>query len=63
MSGCSRSTTSSAASPVAGPEDSTSRHCSVEAEAHGLDDVGLVVDDEDPHHGSSAGPAGRARRA
>ena len=29
-----------------------------EAQTNGLDDIGLVLDDEDSHHASSAGPAG-----
>src|SRR4029079_1481211 len=28
-----------------------------EAESNGLDDIGFVIDDQDPHHASSGGPA------
>ena len=64
-----RSTTSSAASPVAGAEDVDLAPLEGEPEADRLDDVGLVVDDQDPHHrrrparGPAAGTASAERAA
>ena len=62
MSGCSCSTASSAASPGPGPEDVHLAPLEGEAEADRFHDIGLVVDDQDPHQAGSGGPSAGTTR-